>query len=84
MDFELKGSYLKLDYSKSPISSSDQQDRALAYWNGRLSRFLTKGAGVGLYLSKMAARNARRSYGKIGDCQSNDEREIWWWANALR
>ena len=58
-------------------------ERYLTGTDGYLGFTWNEGASVGLYLSKMAARNAESSIptilpGKIGDCESNDERDIWW------
>ena len=84
MDFELKGFYLKLDYSQSPISSQDRQDRALVYRERTVisvshkPRERASGFTYPRWPPVTQSLRSRRSYGKIGNCESNDERYIWW------
>ena len=83
MDFELKGFYLKLDYLQSRIflRKIDRIERWLTGTDGYLGYTWTEEAGVGLYLSKMASRNAESSIPTI----LRKNRGLWidWWTGHL-
>ena len=82
--FWIKRFYLKLDYSQSPISSQDRQDRALAYRNGRLSQFhinpRERASGF-IYPSWPPVINAESSIPTI----LRKNRGLWieWWTGDL-